>query len=80
MAPACVNTCQGRARIFGDINDTDSEVARLVATEPVTVLRQEMGTRPNVYYIGADHTGPEEARFAGQYVRIDTFRREKERR
>ena len=80
VAPACVNTCQGRARIFGDINDTDSEVARLVATEPVTVLRQEMGTRPNVYYIGADHTGPEEARFAGQYVRIDTFRREKERR
>ncbi|KAF0113453.1 MAG: molybdenum protein medium subunit [Rhodospirillaceae bacterium] len=46
IAPACVNTCQGRAHIFSDLHDPDSEVARLIATEPVTVLRHEMGTRP----------------------------------
>ncbi len=80
IAPACVNTCQGRARIFGDMNDPDSEVAKLIATEPVTVLRQEMGTKPNVYYIAADHTDDGDARFQHQYLRVDTHRRAKERR
>lgn len=51
MVPACVQTCLGRSRIFGDVNDPDSEVARLVATEKTTVLKAEKGTRPQVYYI-----------------------------
>ena len=80
IAPACVNTCQGRARIFGDMNDPDSEVAKLIATQPVTVLRQEMGTKPNVYYIAADHTDDGDPRFEHQYFRVDTHRQEQERR
>ncbi len=79
LVPACVNTCQGRARIFGDMNDPTSEVAKLIEKEPVTVLRREMGTKPNVYYIAADHTGPKDARYEGQYIRVDTHRRKKER-
>ncbi len=79
IAPSCVNTCQGKARIFGDMNDPESEVAKLIASEPVTVLRQEMGTQPNVYYIEADHADPGDVRNKGQYVRVDTHRRVKER-
>lgn len=54
LVPACVETCIGRARIFGDMNDPNSDVAKLLATEPVTVLKPEMATEPNVFYIGAD--------------------------
>lgn len=54
VSPACVQACVGGARIFGDFNDPNSEAAKLLATERVTVLKPEMGTNPQVYYIMAD--------------------------
>jgi len=79
LVPSCVNACIGDARIFGDLNDPSSKISKMIATNPVTVLRQEMGTEPNVYYIAADHSDPHFAK-EGQYIRVDTHRRQPERR
>ena len=81
LEPSCVNTCVGGARIFGDLADQESNVSTLVARNQVTVLRREMGTFPNVYYIGADHTDELDARRPEvKEVRVLTNRRHKERR
>lgn len=54
LLPACVETCVSGARVFGDLNDPDSTVSKMVADMPTQVLKQTMGTEPQVYYIGLD--------------------------
>jgi len=49
--PACVKTCPGHALFFGDFNDPESEVARLLQERPAVRLKEELGTEPNVYYL-----------------------------
>jgi tetrathionate reductase subunit B len=71
LVPSCVNTCQGRARIFGDVNDPSSEIHKLIARNAVDVIRENYGTHPNVYYIALDSTD-ENTRKPGQYVRVTT--------
>ncbi len=62
LLPACVETCVGGARIFGDINDADGELARRLkdAQGELKVLKPELDTAPRVFYIGLD------PRFAGK--------------
>ena len=52
--PACVEACPTNARIFGDRNDPNSTVSRLIATSPVQVLLPEHGTCPQVFYQNLD--------------------------
>ena len=52
--PACVEVCPVGARKFGDIRDPESEVSQILATETVSVLKQDLGTEPMVYYIGLE--------------------------
>lgn len=51
LIPNCVEVCPVHARFFGDIEDTDSEVYRLLNTRTSTRLLEGKGTRPSVYYL-----------------------------
>ena len=50
--PACVETCTGGARVFGDLKDPDSEVSKLLKQQDALVLQSDQNTQPNVFYIG----------------------------
>jgi Fe-S-cluster-containing dehydrogenase component/formate-dependent nitrite reductase membrane component NrfD len=54
LEPACVTVCPERAIIAGDLHDPCTEIARIVAREPVRVRKADQGTKPNVYYLGAE--------------------------
>src|SRR5207244_158563 len=56
LLPACVSVCPTECRIFGDLDDPTSEVARTEQLEAVSVRKPEKGTIPKVFYIGADES------------------------
>lgn len=51
--PACIRNCSGSALYYGDINDPDSEVSRLLAgVDPAHIhTLRDFGNGPTVRYI-----------------------------
>ncbi|QIY91573.1 TAT-variant-translocated molybdopterin oxidoreductase [Chryseobacterium gallinarum] len=47
---ACSKACSTGAMTFGDMNDKDSEVRKLYASNRRYYLLEEIGTKPNVFY------------------------------
>jgi Fe-S-cluster-containing dehydrogenase component/formate-dependent nitrite reductase membrane component NrfD len=54
LEPACVIVCPERAIVAGDLDCPSTEISRLVAREQTEVRKPEQGTRPKVYYVGAE--------------------------
>jgi len=49
--PACVEACEEKALIFGDIEETDSELRQLLHDHFSIRRKPVLGTNPEVYYI-----------------------------
>ena len=51
--PTCVDACVGYARFFGDLDEPESEGAKMIASDDREVIQllAEQGTDPSVYYL-----------------------------
>lgn len=49
--PACMELCPGRARYWGDLDDPDSEISKVLVSKSVEVLKEEAGTSPSFFYL-----------------------------
>jgi len=49
--PACVNSCIAGALSFGDIEDSDSNVATLLRENRHFRMHEDLGTGPGIYYL-----------------------------
>jgi Fe-S-cluster-containing dehydrogenase component/formate-dependent nitrite reductase membrane component NrfD len=56
LLPSCVSVCPTECRIFGDLDDPSSEVARIAKAEGIALRKPEKGTQPKVFYIGAEES------------------------
>jgi molybdopterin-containing oxidoreductase family iron-sulfur binding subunit len=51
MQPACVQSCPAEALVFGDRQDPDSRVAKMLADPRAYRVLEELNTLPSVVYL-----------------------------
>ena len=51
LDPACVSVCPSHCMAFGDLDDPNSEVSRLIAARGNHPLLPEAGTGPRIFYL-----------------------------
>lgn len=50
LEPFCVICCEDEALFFGDLNDPESQVSKLIVQKSANILKPGKGTGPAVYY------------------------------
>jgi Fe-S-cluster-containing dehydrogenase component len=51
LQPACVSVCPTRCMHFGDLEDSESDVSKLLESRQHHTLLPEAGTEPHVYFL-----------------------------
>ncbi len=51
IKPACAQSCPTEALVFGNVNDKESKVAKLISDERQYLLLADLDTQPNVFYM-----------------------------
>jgi Fe-S-cluster-containing dehydrogenase component len=51
LIPACVEACKEKGLVFGDLNNKDSEVSKVLSKRYAMQRKPELGTRPKVFYL-----------------------------
>jgi Fe-S-cluster-containing dehydrogenase component len=54
LVPACVEVCPTGARVFGELNDTPTPLARFMRFNDLQVLKHHLNTKPKAYYANLD--------------------------
>jgi molybdopterin-containing oxidoreductase family iron-sulfur binding subunit len=48
----CTEACPRKARVFGNINDPNSTISRVLKERQAFRLKEELGTNPRIWYLG----------------------------
>jgi Fe-S-cluster-containing dehydrogenase component len=51
IQPACAQTCPTDAIVFGDLNDPESRVSKLMHSRRAITLLEDLGTQPSIFYL-----------------------------
>jgi molybdopterin-containing oxidoreductase family iron-sulfur binding subunit len=54
LLPACVEACEDKTLVFGNLEDPNSEVSKLISSNYTLRRHSGLGTAPKVYYLRQD--------------------------